>query len=108
MLLFENIILYLVVLRETLYAAFIKYFLIMIEYETSKSMGFAQILLQTILSIGLLLVDKLVGSVRERERETLTLSSAVGSQCQPLQQVLRRVCWQVSDLSASSSLIVVR
>ncbi len=32
----------------------------------------------------------------------------VGSSCQPLQQVLRRVCGQISDLAAPSALCVAR
>lgn len=30
------------------------------------------------------------------------------STCQPLQLVLRRVCWQLSDLSAASAIMVAR
>ena len=31
-----------------------------------------------------------------------------GTQCQPLQQVLKRVCWQIADLSGNCSLVIMR
>ena len=36
------------------------------------------------------------------------LRNLSGSSCQPLQQLLRRVCWQLADLSAPTALLVVR
>lgn len=36
------------------------------------------------------------------------LRNLSGSACQPLQQLLRRVCWQLADLAGPSALMVVR
>lgn len=36
------------------------------------------------------------------------LKNLSGSACQPLQQLLRRVCWQLADLAAPTALMVVR
>ena len=44
----------------------------------------------------------LAGEIRE------ILKNLSGSACQPLQQLLRRVCWQLADLAVPSALMVVR
>ena len=44
----------------------------------------------------------LAGEIRE------ILQHLSASACQPLQQLLRRVCWQLADLAVPSALMVVR